>query len=86
MDALGKLVRKKRTAKKESVAQMARALDCSTGFAKHIEASQTVPISGRLITAIARHYKISKKVIEPLAMNRARKGKAYYRAYNKANR
>lgn len=81
MDALGKLVHEKRAKKKETRKQLAKVIKCSEHFARHIESSRTVPISDRLITAVAKHYRIPMSQIEPLAAKRARVGRAYMRAW-----
>lgn len=84
MDKLGRLIREKRTEKGETLKQLAKALECSEVFAKHIESARSVPISPRLITALRRHYRIPASVMECAANIRTRRAKAYLRQYRKA--
>lgn len=80
MDQLGKIVRARREKRGETYKQMAKAIGCSEAFARHIECSQLVPISERLIIAVRRHYRIPAAIISTPAAIRRKRGKAYYKA------
>lgn len=79
MDKLGKIVREKRIKRGETLKQMAKAIKCSEGFARHIEASEIVPISPRLVQELMSHLRIPRSKILPAARVRYKAGQKYYR-------
>lgn len=86
MTQFRKLIQQKRLAKGDSIETMAAHLGISPSFAKHVIYSDIVPLSPRIIERLAKRYKISMRRMNPLAAQRNKIGKAYYRAWNKKNR
>jgi len=82
MDRLGKLIREARDSKGETLKEMAKAIKCSEAFARHIESSQSVPISDRLIQACIAHFKLPKVKTIAAAKERYTRGRSYYRKWN----
>ena len=84
MTNFGKLIRMKRKAKGESIADVAKKLKISEDFVRHLESSRIVPVSPRLVEALSKHYRTPLVKLERLAKDRNRVAKAYYRNLRKA--
>lgn len=77
------VIRQKREARGETVAQMARKIHCSAAFARHIESSSIVPVSPRLVKNLARHYRIPISKLESWVRPRNKIGRRYYREHRR---
>jgi len=83
MPNFGQVVRMSREKRGESKKALATYLKISEGFVKHLESSRTVPVSPRIVGALARHYRLPKAKLERLAARRNVVARAYYRNYRK---
>ena len=81
MTTFRRLIQAQRIVHKDTIQKMARGLRISPSFAKHIIYSDIVPVSPRLINALAKRYGIPKEDLHSLAKRRNKIGKAYYKAY-----
>lgn len=81
MTRFTRLIKQKIQESGDTKESLAKALKITPGFVNHLQYSDQVPVSPRLIAGLAKRYKIPVKKLAELAIKRNAIGRAYYRQY-----
>jgi len=81
MDKLGKLIAEARETRDVSIEKLAKEIDCSENYARHLQSNPRTIVSDRLRENLAIVLGIPKTKLEEAIEARNKVGKAFYAKY-----